>query len=237
MALNCLQIIQTACARLGILQPNAAVTSQDAQIQQIVAISNQEGMALVKRYAWEVLQTEATFTTLAAQLQGTLSSLAPGFKYITNQTIWNRTLMRPIPGSKSQQDWQAMLALNLTSPFSQYRIKGDSLYFYPIPAAGNTCAFEYMSKNWVSKSAGGTDYIWASDTDTPLLDEDLIIAGIVWRWKAAKGLDYVEDFATYERDVANAMSRDGTKEVLNMQGGRNVIDPTIVIIPSGSWGV
>jgi hypothetical protein len=139
-------------------------------------------------------------------------------------------------GSKSQQDWQEMIAMNLTSPYSQYRIKGDSLYFYPVPAAGDTCAFEYLSKNWVTTSVGGTAYFWSNDADTSVLDEDLIIAGMVWRWKALKGLEYAEDFATYEKDLADAMSRDGTKETLPMRGNCYAINP-VAIVPSGSWGV
>lgn len=236
MALSCLQIIQTACLRIGILSPNAAVTSQDAQIQQLMALANQEGIALVKRHDWQVLQTEATFTTAATQLQGAMSTLAPGCKYVLNDTIWNRTQRRPVVGSKSAQQWQEMVAMSLTSPFSQYRIKGDSLYFYPVPNAGDTCAFEYVSKNWITLSAGGTGYIFASDADVPLLDEDLIIAGIVWRWKSVKGLEYAEDFLTYERGVVDAMARDTSKEILNLRGGTNTISP-IVVIPSGSWGL
>jgi hypothetical protein len=236
MPLNCLQIIQTVCARVGVLQPNAVVTSQDSQIAQLLALSNQEGMALVKRHNWQVLQTEATFTTVGAQLQGTLSTIAPGCKYIANDTIWDRTRRMPVIGSKSAQEWQEMLAMNLTSPFPRYRVKGDSLFFYPIPAVGHTCSFEYVSKNWVSTNAGGTAYLWSSDLDTPLLDEDLIIAGIVWRWKAAKGLNYAEDFAVYERDLADAMARDSSAEVLNLRGTSGASMDPIVIIPSGSWG-
>ncbi len=236
MALTCLEIIQEACLRIGILQPNAAVTSQDAQIKQLVAIANQEGIALAKRCDWQVLQAEATFTTLAAQLQGAVSTLAPGLKYIVNDTIWNRTQRVPVKGSKSPQEWQEMVAMNLTSPYSQYRVKGDSLYFYPIPSAGHTCAFEYLSKNWITLSAGGTGYRWANDLDVPLLDEDLLLAGIVWRWEKTKGLEYAEDFATYEKDVANAIARDGSKPVLNMGGGRDTFAP-VAVVPAGSWNV
>lgn len=236
MALNCLQIIQTVCDRIGILRPNAVVTSTDNQILQLLALSNQAGMALVKRYPWNVLQTESTFTTSAVQLQGTLSSLAPGYKYITNNTIWNRTKRLPVYGSKSAQDWQEAIAMSLNSPYSQYRIRGDSLYFYPVPAAGDTCAFEYASKNWVSVNAGGTNYLWQSDLDTPLLDEDLLIAGITWRWKQVKGLEYGEDFATYESDLVDAMNRDGTKPIIMSSGTQYDIAPA-VIVPAGAWNV
>lgn len=234
MALSCLQIVQTVCNRLGILAPSAVVTSTDQQIIQLLALSNEEGMAQVKRYPFSVLQTEATFTTSAAQLQGSMNTLAPGFKFVVDETMWNRTLRRPVTGSKSMQDWQQAVAMNLNSPYSQYRIKQGSLYFYPIPNAGDNIAFEYMSSNWVSTSVGGTSPIWTNDADTPLLDDDLMILGTLWRWKAAKGLDYAENFATYEAAMADAMARDATKPVLNTTGATYDIQP-VVLVPRGSW--
>ena len=235
MTMSCLEIIQQACLRIGIVAPNAAVTSTNTQIIQLLALSKQEGVAQVRRYDWEVLQKEATFTTLAAQLQGTIASLAPGLKFIVNDTIWNRSQRLPVLGSKSPHEWQQMIAMNLTTPFSQYRVKADALYFYPVPPAGQTCAFEYMSKNWVSTSVGGTSDSWTNDADTPFLDDQLLIDGLVWRWKAAKGIDYSEDFATYERGIMDAMSRDASKPLLSLGGvNRYEISP-IVIVPSGSW--
>jgi hypothetical protein len=35
--------------------------------------------------------------------------------------------------------------------------------------------------------------------------------GVIWRWKAAKGLEYAEDYNKYERLVADQMGRDGGK--------------------------
>lgn len=237
MALTCLEIIQTVCDRVGITRPSAAITSTDAQIIQLVALSNQEGQALVKRYPnWESLRAEATFTTLAAQLQGTVASIASGMRYIVNNTMWNRTKRIPILGSVSTQDWQQIVALGLTTPYSQYRIMNNSIYFYPVPAAGDTVAFEYVSKNWVTVAAGGTASKWSADADTPLVNDELIIAGTVWRWKMAKGLDYAEDFATYESDLVDEMNRDGTKPILSTNNSPYDIQPA-VIIPSGSWAV
>lgn len=234
MSLSCLQIIQTACRRIGILAPNAAVTSSDQQIIQLVALAEEEGQELETRYQWQGIQTEATFNTVASELQGALSTIAPGFAYIVNDTFWNRTLRRPLYGPTSEQDWQQKKAIQLNGPFNAFRIKGGSIYFYPVPVAGQTCAFEFMSKNWIATSAGGTSEIWTNDADTPLIDDKIVILGLIWRWKAAKGLDYAEDFAKYERRVMDAMARDAGKPRLNMTGGSYDIQPAI-LVPRGSW--
>jgi len=234
MSLTCLQIIQTACRRIGILAPNSAISSVDSQIIQLLSISEEEGQELATRYPWQSLQTEATFTTLAAHVQGTLASIAPGCDYIINDTIWNRTLRRPVYGPKSGQDWQEAKAMAINGPFNSYRVLNDVINFYPNPTAGQTCAFEYISRNWITTSAASTSSIWTNDADTPKVNDQLLILGTIWRWKQAKGLDYAEDFAKYERRVTDAMARDGSKPVLRMDGATYDIQP-VVIVPAGSW--
>lgn len=236
MALTCLQIIQAACKRIGILSPNAAVTATDQQIIQLVALAEEEGQELATRYPWEALQVEATFTTVAAQVQTTLAAITSGFDYIINDTIWNRTLRRPVYGPKSQQDWQQAKAMQINGPFNSFRIIADAINFYPNPVAGQTCAFEYQSRAWVSLAAGGTADTWANDADIPKLDGQLMVLGVIWRWKAAKGLDYAEDYAKYERRVTDAMARDSGKAKLDMGGSTPDIQP-VVMVPRGSFGV
>lgn len=236
MALTCLQIIQTACKRIGILSPNAAVSATDQQIIQLVALAEEEGQELATRYPWEALQVETTFTTVAAQVQTSLAAITSGFDYIINDTIWNRTLRRPVYGPKSQQDWQEAKAEQINGPFNSFRIIADAINFYPNPVAGQTCAFEYQSRAWVNAAAGGTSDTWTSDTDTPKLDGQLLVMGVIWRWKAAKGLDYAEDYAKYERRVTDAMARDGGKAKLDMGGALPEIAP-VVLVPRGSFGV
>ena len=232
---TCLQIIQSVAKRLNIPAPTAAFSSQDQSILQLVELCNEEGQLQANRYQWQVLQKEATFTTVAAQIQSTLASITTGLDYIVNETIWNRTLRRPVYGPRTQQAWQQQKAIQLNGPFNSYRIINDVINFYPNPAAGQLCYFEYITKNWVT-TATGTSSTWTSDTDTPLLDDQLITLGLIWRWKAAKGLEYSEDYEKYESLIMNRMSRDGVRETLNMAGTAFDIQP-VVLIPAGNWNV
>jgi hypothetical protein len=231
--MTCLSIVQSVCKRVGINSPNAAVTSADQQVLQIVELCNEEGQELASRATWQALIDEGTFTTLAQEDQGALSSIAPGLKFIINDTIWNRTLNRPVFGPLSAQRWQQNKSSDLTGPYPSYRIRGDRLLFNPEPTAGDTCYLEYVSKNWVESSSVGYDS-WQADTDTTLLDEQLIILGTIWRWKAAKGFEYAEDFNKYEKRVLDSIGRDGVKPILSMNGARYDIDP-FIIVSSGNW--
>lgn len=235
MALTLLQIVQTASRRLGLGAPNAVFTSTDSAILQLMSLCEEEGQDQAQRYPWEVLQSQATFTTVAAQVQTALSAITTGFEYIVNDTIWNRTLRRPVYGPKSQQDWQQAVATQINGPFNSFRIIGDVINFYPVPVAGQTCAFEYITDQWITTSAGGTSSIFTNDGDIPKLDNQLVVLGLIWRWRQAKGLDFTADYQKYERRLQDNMARDAGKPTLSMNGASYDIQP-VVIVPAGSWG-
>lgn len=235
--MSLLTMVQRVCKRVGLATPSVAYTSTDPQVLQIVEFCNEEGQELSERYPWQALRIQSSFTTLAAQLQTDVETVAPGFKYVINDTMWDRTLRRPVYGAVNPQVWEMMEGQNLIGPWYQYTIRGGDIYFFPVPQAGDSIYFEYQSANFASNAAGTTtDSVFNADDDYALLDESIMIQGVVWRWKNAKGLEYGEDFNKYESRVADAMARDGTKAALSMSEQRNYIEP-VVMIPSGSWNV
>ena len=220
--MNLLAMVRAACAEFTLPQPSAVVGSTDTTAIQMLSLANSEGRDLARRYGWQALTREATFTTLAAESQGTLASIIGAsqlLRYIVNETIWNRSTGEPVLGPRSGGTWQSYKAQTFTSPFAEYRIRGNELLFLPAPIAGQTCAFEYVSRYWLT-DAGGSTYrdAFAVDTDVPLVDDELMLAGILWRWRKAKGFDYAEEQLAYERQVADAMARDGSKPTLDLGG-------------------
>lgn len=235
--MTALSLVQAVCMRIGIPKPSTAVSSTDTQVLQIVALANEEGKELTKRpsYGWTAMQSEAAFTTVATEIQGAVATIAPGLDFIINDTIWNRSLTRPVFGPLTPQRWQQQKASNVNGPWNQYRIRGPNILFIPAPAAGQSCYFEYVSKNWCTDSTGATTRAeFLQDEDLVLLDEDIMVLGVIWRWKAAKGLEYAEDFNKYERQVLDSIATDGAKDVLKMGSAANGAVPGVVV-PDGSW--
>jgi hypothetical protein len=236
--MNVLDVVQRACNAIGIPEPSTAVASTEDDVVQLVELLNQEGRSLSGRHDWQNLSFEATFTTVATESQGTLASIISGtqtLRKIVNDTIWNRTQQRPVSGPLSRPRRQAYKALSLTGPYSEYYIRGNTLYFYPAPTAGESCYFEYVSSAWCTDSTGATyRRNVAADSDEFLLDDEVILAGLEWRWLRKKGLSYAEEFASYEALVSQAISRDGTRRVLNM-GEPNDRVRAGTFVPIGSW--
>jgi hypothetical protein len=232
-----LSIVNTVQRRLGLSVSSTVAGNSDDTATQLLALLNHAGEELAEVCTWQALQKEATFTTLAAESQGAIATIAPGFAYIINQSIWNRTQRRPIPGAISSEEWQALKSSSMSGPVSQYRIRGGLLMLMPAPAAGESCAFEYKTLYWATDSTGATGKsAFTVDTDVSVLDEQLLTLSLTWRFKQAQGLDFATELQMFENRLTNAMGRDGGKPVLDMGASCGYGMPG-VMVPDGSWSV
>lgn len=233
--MSLLTIIQAASKRVGLTAPTNAIGLTDMNVIRMIELSNEDGKELAKRYDWQRLVSEATHTTLASESQGLITTIAGSdFDHICNGTEWNRTQNRRwFPVTKEK--WQEMKSNGITGPNTFYRIRGNYLRVLPTPTAGQTVAFEWVSKNWCESSGGTGQQAWAADSDVSRINEDLLVAGLVWRWKQSQGLEYGEDFRKYEAMVADAIAQDGAKGVLNMGGGHGRSAIGNGNVPEGSW--
>lgn len=236
--MSLLTVVQQFCTRTGLPVPNAVIGSGDNQLLQLVGLANEVVEDLCDRWTWQNLTREALFTTVNGEDQGNIEVIAPnGFLRILQETIFNRSLRLPIFGPLWAQDWQALKALPTTGPFNKYRIRGNRLLFMPPGTAGQQCAFEYATSFSILDNDGTTyKSAFTEDADTFILDERLLQAGLRWKWKEEKGLDYAEDFRRYEQLANNAAGRDGSKPRLNLAGGNQDYQPGIWV-PSGNWNV
>lgn len=63
---------------------------------------------------------------------------------------------------------------------------------------------------------GATQPDWVADSDTALLDEDLMELGVLWRTMRRIGIAYDEEQSEYENQVRQSIARDGGTANLNL---------------------
>ena len=171
---------------------------------------------------WTVTQKEHTFTTVINQAEYTLPT---DFARLINDTAWDRNAFWEMRGGLSPQEWQAVKSGLAVSPAlrRRWRIKrgatasGKRFNVDPTPTAtGEPLVFEYISTDWVRDTGDTvTRDGWLVDTDVALLEEDLITMGVIWRFLRARGLSFETQLAEYEREVSQAIARDGGAPTLH----------------------
>lgn len=237
MAMTLLEIVREFAGRTGIGRPSVAVASGDDSVVQLVGLCNEILTDITNRgESWPKLQKEATFLTTATEEQTTLViANLYGFKYIIEGTLFDRTNRRQLFGPRSAQLWQQAKAINNIGPFYSYRVWQGKFFAQPTPPANLTWAFEYASDFAVQATgAGAYKKRFTVDSDVFLLNEDLMLMGLNWKWRMRKGLAYAQDKQDYEALITNEIGNDSTSGELNLNGGSGDIKPGIWV-PSGSW--
>jgi hypothetical protein len=233
-----LSIVQSVMGRLSLTQPSIVVTSPDRNVQQMFALLVEEAESLSKAGSpagWQSLQAEHEFITVAAEEQ-TNTPIPADLRRFVPDSFFNRSTNRKLTGPLTPQQYQAAQVWpQLTAPYLAFRERQGSFLINPVPPAGETIAYEYISSYWAKSSADQPKAMFTADDDTSYLDEELLKLGLRWRWKQAKGLDYAEDMETYERAVSLALGDDAGSGALDISGPPVGEPIWRANIPEGNW--
>lgn len=236
--MSCLGIIRAVTGRLSLTRPTVAVTSTDRNVLQFLELLQEGAEKLSKEGSpagWQSLQNEHTFITVAQQEQ-TNTPIPDDLRRFVPDSFFNRTTNRKLTGPLTPQQWQEVqIWPQLAAPYLAYRERLGTFLLDPVPPAGETIAYEYISSYWAMSSAGVAKAMFTADEDETYLDEELLKLDLIWRWKQAKGLDYGEDMATFERALSLALGDDGGSGQLNQGGPGMGLPDWRYNIPDGSW--
>lgn len=107
-------------------------------------------------------------------------------------------------------------------PAPAYKVEGGYVKFATSPATGEAYTLSYQSSKPIYQVGSGTPgniAEWTYDSDVPRIPERLLRLGVVWRWKAAKGLDYAEALSSFERAFESEASHDWGLAVKDISRG------------------
>ena len=218
-----LTICQDAADEIGIPRPNTVIDNTDPSVKQLLRAANREGKALTKR-DWEVLKAEGSLTSLAAESQGALTTIASDYMRFANDTLYDRTSKWKIFGPITDTQWQRLKASTSSGVRYWFRIRGGNLIIWPTMTAGNSVYFEYFSNQWVDSGTGAAHAVadataFDNDENTVVFNEELMTLGVVWRFLKGKGLPYQQQKSDYEEELKDQLMQNGAKAIINMTGG------------------
>lgn len=233
-----LTICQSAALRVGLPAPQTiAANTTDELAQRLYTLVNQSGKEISRLHQWRVLTKEKTFTTVADYAQ--TDAIPDDFDRFVDNTIINRSAKRRLVGPLTAEEWAVQIGLTASVLTDAFRIRGADLLMIPVPTAGQTVAYEYVSKNWVDTDGddAGDAAAFSADTHTSVLDEEMLTQDVVWRYRQSTGLNYAEDHRTAQMTIAARVAADGGRRTLDL-GKRNfTMKPRIPMVPEGSWNL
>jgi hypothetical protein len=154
-------------------------------------------------------------------------ALPADFNRTITDTEWDRSRRWPLVGPRSPQQWQLYKSGLIGSATFQrrWRIKalvvagvvGKYFVLDPTPTDnGSVIVFEYVANSWCQSAGGVAQTQWQFDSDTGLLDENLIGLEARWRFLNRLGLAYAAERDEAETEIAKAFANDGGMPILSV---------------------
>lgn len=232
-------ICQKALNEIGDIEvPSSLFGNTNQTAKQSLALINRALKEAARETSWPPLKRSATVSLVGGTSEYDLPS---DYQSFIRETIWN-TSQRRMVFITDAQEWTQLQAQNIggttTLFFRIFRDpsgNGQKIQFYPEPGNSETVTYEYIS-NALTQSSGGTlqGNEFLADTDTALLDEDLITLGFKWRFLKSKGLPYSEEFTDYQLAASDRATANGAKVADFGRDSRDVI--SVLYIPETGFG-
>lgn len=217
--------LQEACTVIGLAVPATVFGSTLREHVELQALANEMALRMAKVHDWTVLKTLATITG-----DGTSTAFPLPTDY---RAMLKKAALRPTASPyyklTHEPDTDRFLQLqlvNIKPTFGWWTLIGSSVNIQPAPAAAATIKYFYLTNQIVKPASGGNKTAFSMDTDTFLLDEETLKLGIIWQWRANKGLLYNEDMNNYEDALASAIGGDKGSNILTMSSGRRLTAET-----------
>jgi hypothetical protein len=216
-----LTIMQGAAIRSGFGSvPTQAVSSMDQNTQQLVIFAQDAGRELLERANWVNLDTAGSVTgdgvSTLFQLPQDWTRFSPSDKSPRGALVSSKYPLLPFYGPINTEDLNLLKALPASTVRPVWRIIGGALEIWPALALGELVTFNFYSSFWIMNAARTVSRAaWVADDDFSLINEDTVMKGAVWRWKASKGLQYAEEFRAYEQSLARNAGQQQTERVIS----------------------
>lgn len=230
-----LSLTQDAADEIGIRRPTSVIGSSDPEVQKLLRYAKKEGKELPKRGEWQELRTPSTFTSVATETQ---TGMVPtDLARFVNETFWNRSARRMLFGPLNSQQWQTLKAMSSSPIVDTFTYYGNNILIQPVPAAGQTYAFDYITRNYCADAGGTPLAVWTADTDVGRIPEEIFTLGIVWRFLQGEGLPFQTAQATYETQIRQYLTGNKPKRTVNMATGGEWNRYPGIYVPEGYWNI
>lgn len=205
-----LDVVKGVAPKVDVEVPSVVFSSTDRTMIEMGVTANAAARQIARDYDWQILQKIATITGDGVQTEFPLPA-AYG-RMAKNATISGPSFtFRTTHQVTDFSEWVEMLSWSVDTWQPRWALFGGTINFMPVIPNLEVYRFPYISK-WI---VNGTQESFTADTDSFVLDEELLRLSMIWNWKADKGQEYSKELQDYQEAMDSAMFND--------KGGRTAI--------------
>ncbi len=162
-------------------------------------------------------------------------------RMLKTSSLWSSRYSWRMNAISSLDNWLEMEVFPTNRLTGSWALFQNQIHVRPVMPTGELVKFYYIRKTLVLAQDGTLKTKFTLDDDSFVLSEDLLELGMIWQWRASKGLPYAEDKQNYEIELGNLMDSDrGSKPTIRAKddcrsdartafagvaGGSNASDP------------
>mgnify|MGYP001076515870 CR=1 FL=1 len=186
--------------------------SLDVDDVQMIAIANRTQQEIRDYYDWSALRRTNTLSLIA----GTNRYKLPNdYRSLVPDSAWEKDSSRPVELPVPERRWfKYKFSTFSDGGMKRCRLYGDELEVEDV-TENDEIDFEYITKWAVKAENNSVKELFDNDTDTWLLDDQLLILGIQAHWAETKLLPQAQAWRmNYNAKMSEAIGRDN--------GGRTI---------------
>jgi len=211
-------ILDEVLRESGFTAPSAYATSNNDADKQAFALANR-ALRTLTTDSWRSLYRAHTFTMTSA----TAYDLPVDYREIVPDTMWNTNSNLKVIIPPSDEVWAYLQANDVATGVQEIARITEGQLHIENPTPGSGIRFEYITNHPVTANDTTTKARFTADNDTCLLDDDLLIMDIKWRWNKLKGLPWEADLQEAKIYQKSVRAADRPPKKLNMTG--NMLPP------------
>jgi hypothetical protein len=221
-SMTVLSAIQDACAVIPLRQPVSVFGSDDRVSLELQGLANVMGRRIAEHHDWQALKKLATISGDGVTEAFNLPSDFNGM--IRDGRLWSSRIQTPYSHVISLDQWLEMEVRDYMSAVGRWTIAGNQILMKPAPVTGETVKYYYNSNLYATDASSMPIAAFANDDDIFRLPEWLLTLGMIWQWRANKGLPYAEDMQNYEEEKERRIAKDKGARLLTVGLERMPVD-------------
>lgn len=199
--------------------PTAVMAATGQFESELVGLLPQCVRAIIDHHDWRLLTTLHTLTGDGATTSFSLP--ADYDRMPLKAAVFSTATQLPFEAVDDLDEWLRRDLMSFSSTQGSWIVLGGYLQIkHPTMPVGTDAKFYYVSNAVVAPAAGSNKAAFTLDTDSFRLPEILLELELIWRWRAAKGLDYAEDMENAQLALAGRAAKDKGSRVFHVGRAR-----------------